>query len=77
MDGTRKRSKQKARPRVTRSRNAQLNKPIPYHKAVDDAIKEIAEMGPAPLLAVLLRIVLKDRITDQEVQLICDTFYHD
>ena len=34
-------------------------------------------MGDAALLAFLLKMVLKDRITDDEIQLICDVYYHD
>jgi len=51
--------------------------PIPFHGDVADAIKLIAEIGNAALLAMLLKMVLKDRITDDKIQLICDVFYHD
>jgi hypothetical protein len=51
--------------------------PIPFHGDVADAIKVIALMGNAALLAFLLKMVLKDRITDDEIQLICDVYYHD
>jgi hypothetical protein len=51
--------------------------PIPFHGEVADAIGLISEMGDAALLALLLKMVLKDRITDNEIQLICDVYYHD
>lgn len=51
--------------------------PIPFHANVADAINLIAQMGDAPLLAFLLKMVLKDRITDDEIQLICDVYYHE
>jgi hypothetical protein len=37
----------------------------------------MAQMGNAALLAFLLKMVLKDRITDDEIQLICDVYHHD
>lgn len=51
--------------------------PIPFHGEVADAIQVMSLIGPAPTLAFLLKMVLKDRITDDEIQLICDVFYHD
>jgi hypothetical protein len=51
--------------------------PIPFHGDVANAINLIAQMGDAALLALLLKMVLKDRITDDEIQLICDVYYHD
>ena len=51
--------------------------PIPFHADVAEAIDIIAQMGDAALLAVLLKMVLKERITDDEIQLICDVCYHD
>jgi hypothetical protein len=41
------------------------------------AIKLIAQLGNAALLAFLLKMVLKERITDDEIQLICDVYHHD
>jgi hypothetical protein len=51
--------------------------PIPFHGDVADAIALISQIGDAALLAFLLKMVLKDRITDDEVQLICDVYYYD
>jgi hypothetical protein len=51
--------------------------PIPFHGDVADAIELIAQIGDAALLAFLLKMVLKDRIKDDEIQLICDVYYHD
>jgi hypothetical protein len=51
--------------------------PIPFHGDVADAIQIMAQMGNAALLAFLLKMVLKDRITDDEIQLICDVYHHD
>lgn len=51
--------------------------PIPFHGDVADAIQLVSEMGNAAILAFLLKMVLKDRITDDEIQLICDTYYHE
>ena len=51
--------------------------PIPFHGEVPGTIALISEMGSAALLALLLKMVLKDRITDNEIQLICDVYYHD
>jgi len=51
--------------------------PIPFHGDVADAIEIIAQMGNGAILALLLKMVLKDRITDDEIQLICDVYYHD
>jgi len=51
--------------------------PIPFHGEVADAIALMAQMGNAAILAFLLKMVLKDRITDDEIQLICDVYYHD
>jgi hypothetical protein len=51
--------------------------PIPFHGDVADAISLMAQMGHAALLAFLLKMVLKDRITDNEIQLICDVYHHD
>ena len=51
--------------------------PIPFHADVATAIELTAQMSSAALLAFLLKMVLKDRITDDEVQLICDVYYHD
>ena len=50
---------------------------IPFHPEIAEAISIFAEIGDAALLALLLKMVLKDRITDNEVQLICDVYYHD
>ena len=33
------------------------------------------EVTPIQLLAFMLRIVLKDRITEEEVETICSTYY--
>ena len=33
------------------------------------------EMTPMKLLAVILKVVLTDRITDEEVEKICSTYY--
>jgi hypothetical protein len=51
--------------------------PIPFHRDIADAIGVMAQIGNAPVLAFLLKMVLKDRITDDEIQLICDVYYHD
>lgn len=51
--------------------------PIPFHGDVADAIHIVSQMGNSALLALLLKMVLRDRITDDEIQLICDVFYHD
>jgi hypothetical protein len=51
--------------------------PIPFHGDVAEVITLITQMGEAALLAFLLKMVLKDRITDDEIQLICDVYYHD
>jgi len=51
--------------------------PIPFHGDVAAAIQIIAQMGNGALLAFLLKMVLKNRITDDEIQLICDVYYHD
>jgi hypothetical protein len=50
---------------------------IPYHADVAEAINTIAKLGNPALLALLLKMVLKDRITDDEIQMICDVYYHD
>lgn len=52
----------------------------PHRQEIEETIRmidAIAQMGPPVLLAAVLRMVLRDRITDEEIQLICDTFYHD
>lgn len=49
--------------------------PQPFHGDVADAIDCVAELGPRVLLAVILKLVLRNRITDKEVHLICDMFY--
>jgi hypothetical protein len=59
-----------------KSKNAS-DVPIPNHVEITDAIDVIDHMGEAALLALLLKMVLKDRITDDEIQLICDVYYHD
>ena len=51
--------------------------PIPFHGEVADAIQIVSQLGNAAVLAFLLKMVLKDRITDDEIQLICDAYYHD
>jgi len=51
--------------------------PIPFHGDVAEAIELISQIGNAALLALLLKMVLKDKITDDEIQLICDVYYHD
>jgi hypothetical protein len=51
--------------------------PLPFHGEVADAIALIARMGNAALLGFLLKMILKERITDDEIQLICDVYYHD
>ncbi|HEX5736265.1 MAG TPA: hypothetical protein VF131_25775 [Blastocatellia bacterium] len=50
---------------------------IPFHPEIAEVISIFGEIGDAALLAFLLKMVLKDRITDDEVQLICDVYYHD
>jgi hypothetical protein len=50
---------------------------IPFRPEIAEAINMLADIGDAALLALLLKMVLKDRITDDEVQLICDVYYHD
>jgi hypothetical protein len=62
--------------RYNQSKNAS-DLPIPFHGEVDEAINIIAHAGSGALLALLLKMVLKDRITDDEIQLICDVYYHD
>jgi hypothetical protein len=51
--------------------------PIPFHGEVADAIQIVSQLGNAAILAFLLKMVLKDRITDDEIQLICDAYYHE
>lgn len=51
--------------------------PIPFHGEVEEAINIMAHASDGALLAFLLKMVLKDRITDDEIQLICDVYYHD
>jgi hypothetical protein len=51
--------------------------PIPFHGEVADAIQIVSQLGNAAVLAFLLKMVLKDRITDDEIQLICDVYYHE
>ena len=51
--------------------------PIPFHGDVAEAIEVISQIGSAALLALLLKMILKDKITDDEIQLICDVYYHD
>jgi len=60
-----------------RQSKSAVDLPVPFHGEVADAIGLIAQMGDAALLALLLKMVLKDRITDDEIQLICDAYYHD
>jgi hypothetical protein len=62
--------------RFKQSKNAS-DLPIPFHGEVDEAINIIAHAGDGALLALLLKMVLKDRITDDEIQLICDVYYHE
>jgi len=50
---------------------------IPYHADVGEAIETIAKLVNSAILALLLKMVLKDRITDDEIQLICDVCYRD
>ncbi len=50
---------------------------IPFRAEVAEAIAMIGEISDGALLALLLKMVLKDRITDDEIQLICDVYYHD
>ena len=33
------------------------------------------EVTPMKLLAIILKVVLKDRITDEEIDLICSNYY--
>ena len=61
--------------RFKQSKSA-VDLPIPFHGEVADAIELIQQLGDAALLAFLLKMVLKDRITDDEIQLICDVYYH-
>lgn len=49
----------------------------PFHPEIAEAISIFAELGNAVLLALLLKMVLQDRVTDDEIQLICDVYYHD
>lgn len=51
--------------------------PIPFHGEAAEAIAMISQIGDAALLALLLKMVLKERITDDEIPLICDVYYHD
>ena len=60
-----------------KQKKSTVDLPIPFHGEVADAIDLIALMGNAAILAFLLKMVLKDRITDDEIQLICDVYYHD
>jgi hypothetical protein len=50
--------------------------PIPFHGDVAKAIEIASQLGEAAILALLLKMVLRDRITDDEIQLICDVYYH-
>lgn len=63
--------------RYKQGKSASELQTIPFHPEIAEAISIFAEIGDAALLAFLLKIVLKDRITDNEVQLICDVYYHD
>ena len=60
-----------------RQRKSASDVPIPFHGEIADAIEVMAHLSNAVLLAFLLKMVLKDRITDDEIQLICDVYYHD
>ena len=62
--------------RFSQSKSA-ADMPVPSHPEIAEAIDAIAQMGNPALLAVLLKMVLNDRITNDEIQLICDVFYHD
>jgi hypothetical protein len=50
---------------------------VPQREEIDMMIRVANEGGAPALLAILLKMVLKDRITRSEIQLICDVFYHD
>lgn len=62
--------------RFTQSKSA-ADMPIPFHPEIAEAIDAVAQMGSPALLAILLKMVLNDKITDDELQLICDVFYPD
>jgi hypothetical protein len=51
--------------------------PIPFRGEVAEAIELMSQISDAAVLALLLKMVLRDRITDDEIQLICDMYYHD
>lgn len=46
----------------------------PSVRQKDNGQKPI-EVTPLQLLAIMLKCVLKDRITDEEVETICSTYY--
>jgi hypothetical protein len=48
------------------------NKAHTYHKG--NGQKPIS-VTPLQLLGVILKVVLKDRITDEEIELICSNYY--
>ena len=50
---------------------------LKIQRAYNSRIWGRKDISNPALLAVLLKMVLKDRITDDEIQLICDVFYHD
>ena len=51
-----------------------MSEEIENEDGKSNGLKSI-EVSPMQLLAFMLRIVLKDRITEEEVETICSTYY--
>lgn len=45
------------------------------HKPQEENGHKTIEITPLKLLAIILKVVLQDRITDEEVGKICSTYY--
>lgn len=62
------------KPRSHRKSNERKSK-ARVTKSPDLDMPSGVEATPIQLLAIMLKVVLKDRITDEEVDLICSTYY--
>lgn len=63
------------RPRTRRKSNERKSK-ARVTKSPDLDIPSGIEVTPIKLLGIMLKAVLKDRITDEEVETICSSYYN-
>ena len=70
-----KRARRTSIPRRSNSTTARANLLADCPPEYRQAIEILVSLTPIQMLGLVIKLVLRDRITDEELKLICDTYY--